>query len=115
MSLRYEEHVATFRGKHNKLKGKILIYLLHCFKNDLGSKSAVELADATGVSLTSLQARLPLWTRWHYVNRRAVAGSRPHYAYSITDRGIHFVRDRIPDVYYGEYVQEINEHIRSGR
>ena len=73
------------------------------------SLSAIELHQATGVLLTTLQAKLPLWVKWEYLNRRAVSGKRPHYTYTIAERGAKFVSLRIPLDKYAEYVREIND------
>ncbi len=103
-----QPHEATFRGKHNKIKSMVLIYLFARYKKNLGGLSAKEIHTTIGVSLTTLKTKLPQWVKWGYVNRRAVAGSRPHYSYTIAERGAKFVSIRIPPDKYNEYAQEIN-------
>ena len=105
-------HEATFRGKHNKIKSQVLIYLVARYKKGFGGLSAREIHDAIGVSLTTLKTKLPQWVKWKYVNRKAVSGSRPHYSYTIAERGAKFVSIRIPPDKYNEYVQEINDFIQ---
>lgn len=108
-------HEATFRGKHNKIKSMVLIYLFHRYKQGLGGLSARDIHSHIGVSLTTLKTKLPQWVKWGYVNRKAVVGSRPQYSYTIAERGARFVSIRIPPDRYNEYVQEINDYIRRKR
>jgi DNA-binding HxlR family transcriptional regulator len=107
-------HIATFRGIHNKAKSKVLIYLFSRYEHGLSAGlSAKELHNRTGVLLTTLRTHLLQWSKQKYVNRRAVEGSRPHYTYTIAERGARFVSIRIPPDKYNEYVKEINEYIKN--
>ena len=108
-----QHHTATFKGSHNSVKSKVLIYLLHRYKRGLGGLSAREIALYTGVKLSSLKSLLNRWVTWHYVQRRVSVGVRPCYSYSISERGARFVSTRIPDYKYNQYVTEINEHNRN--
>ncbi|MFC1860613.1 hypothetical protein ACFLYC_03490, partial [Chloroflexota bacterium] len=64
-------HEATFRGKHNKIKSEVLIYLFARYKKGLVGLSAREIHDTIGVSLTTLKTKLPQWIKWKYINRKA--------------------------------------------
>lgn len=103
-----QPHEATFNGKHNMAKSKVLIVLLARYKQGLGGLSARELHNATGVSLTVLKTKLSQWAKWKYVVRRVASGYRPHYSYTISERGAKFILIRIPADRYNEYVAEIN-------
>lgn len=106
-----KRHIATFRGKHNCNTAKVCIVLYDRLKRGENSGlSAAELARYTGCNYDSLRAKLTKWHEWRYLDRHAVGsdGERPHYTYTIAQRGIRFVLHRIPRDHYNDYVKEIN-------
>ncbi len=110
-------HVATFRGKHNCNTAKVCIVLYDRVKRGENSGLSVgELAKYTGCNYDSLRAKMSKWYEWRYLDRRAVGnnGERPHYNYTIAQRGINFVQYRIPAKRYKDYVAEINA-FRAGK
>ena len=104
-------HIATFKGRHNSVKSKVLIVLYHRrFK--LGNRTGVgvaELAGLTGCNYNYLKSRLGKWAGWRYINRSLSIGERGHpaFLYSIDDRGKRFVEERLPRVRLEQYVSEI--------
>jgi hypothetical protein len=106
------EHVANFWGNHNSAKSRCLLILYHR-KFTLKSNSGIsvrELSTLSGVSYRYLRNRLNKWTSWLYVLRKASkTGKRNslYYKYTIDERGIHFVEDRIPKQRLQEYVAVI--------
>lgn len=106
----FQSHIATFNGRHNSNISKTLIVLYSRKQRGItAGLSAKELHLATGVSYDNLRAKLTKWYNWRYLDRRAVGvdGGRPHYVYTIAERGIHFVEDRIPLDRYNDYITEI--------
>jgi predicted ArsR family transcriptional regulator len=103
---------ATFNGRHNKQKSKLLIVLYDRLKNlkKRGGLRIRELAGASGVSYDYLRARLTLLYGWGYIHRRIIKKyNRPIYRYTITKKGIRFVEKRIPKDKLQEYIREIQE------
>lgn len=109
-----KRHIATFQGKHNKNKAKVLIFLyyvrFHGFNKSYGAQ---ELSIFTGCPYQSVLNSLGKWYKWRYLDRRAVGadGMRPHYAYTIGERGVHFIKNRIPPDKFNQYVKELNDHL----
>ena len=88
----------TFKGKHNCNTAKVCIALYYRRKRGENSCLAVaELARYTSCNCDSLRAKMSKWYEWRYLDRRAVGsdGERPHYTYTIAQRGINFVLHRI--------------------
>lgn len=108
-------HEATFNGSHNQAKSLVLITLFQRYKARLGGLSASELHAVTGVSLTVLRSKLLVWTKWKYVQRRVAEGKRPHYSYTISERGSKFVTIRIPPDRKNDYISMLNEVRLRGR
>lgn len=109
---RYQEHIATFKGKHNMNKAKILLYLYaKKMRGDPSGRSAREIYLATGVPYNYLKSRLGVLTDWGYLDRRAIGRKkgRAIYHYRIAERGVRFVELRLPPEKYNQAVQEINE------
>jgi len=109
-----KRHIATFRGKHNVNKSKVLIYLFsRLYQGFNDALSAQELIRFTGCPHKSVLNKLTFWYNIRYLNRRAVGvdGGRPHYTYTLAERGIHFVRNRIPPDKFNQYVKELNDHL----
>ncbi len=112
----YRKPIATFNGRHNKSKSKVMIVLnhrKHQLHNNTGL-SARQLYLATGVSHKYLLARLNKWVEWRYLNRYATGATkgRPLWHYRICMRGTRFMNDILYHNYPGilqQYVREINE------
>jgi hypothetical protein len=103
-------HEATFKGKHNACKSKVLIVLYHRKYRlvDNTGLSLKELADASGVKYFYLETRLSKWVEWGYVIRKIkMGGNRPVYCYLIAKRGQQFVERRIPKNRLQDYIVEI--------
>ena len=67
------ERGEIFKGKHNRSKSKVLIFLAIRQQQGYGELvSARHLHEKTGVPLATLRDRLRLWYRWKYLTRRAV-------------------------------------------
>ena len=124
--LRYEEHYATFLGKHNRVKARVLVFLYDRLIT-LGESSGLsvnELSVLTHVSKGSLASLCTRWHSWHYLNRRFKYDSSGTmmYGYTLSQRGQWFVVARIPqgvlkevrDNLYQTRMQRIKEqvHIR---
>lgn len=99
-------HIARFNGKANYAKSKTLLILNH-FSNEY--LTARQIHAYTGVNLHYIEQRLTFWYNIRYVNRKPSSNIRPCWAYQITDRGRHFVRDIMPPDIKEKYVNEINE------
>jgi hypothetical protein len=116
MSL-YQPHIATFNGKHNASKSKVLIYLNWRDRNNLPLVSAAEIHRDTGVSLNYLRWRLTYWQKknWEYIKRKVRSQDKgpPVYVYEIDIRGRQFVLWRIPADKRNQYIQEINDWQKS--
>ena len=104
-------HIATFRGKHNASKSKILLICYHqkFMEQSTIGFSARELAEISGVSYSYLKKRLSKWVEWKYLLRKATAGphGKPVFVYSIATRGSHFLEDRAPKEKLDQYLREI--------
>jgi len=112
----YRKPMATFRGKHNSSKSKVIIVLYHrkYQLNESSGLSARELYLATGVNYSYLLARLSKWVEWHYLNRYATGANkgRPLWHYRVVPRGTNFLTDILYPDYFTilqQYTQEINE------
>jgi len=104
-------HIAYFGGRNNSNVSKVCIVLYDRLKRGENSGlSVAELARHTGCNYDSLRAKMSKWYEWRYLDRRAAGseGERPHYTYTIAQRGIRFVLHRIPRERYSDYVKEIN-------
>ena len=100
--------IATFNGRHNAVKSKILLTVLLNKEKENGSMSARQLADASGEDYDYLLTRLGLWTKWKYLIRHTKSGDiRPVYCYSIGKRGEDFIQYRIPSGKIEEYQAEL--------
>lgn len=103
-------HEATFKGRHNACKSKVLI-VLYKIRGYPKGLSLSELARDTGVKYSYLESRLGKWVQWDYIDRKIKQGdNRPVYCYYISARGIHFVEKRIPKKRRLDYEAEIREH-----
>ena len=104
-------HIATFRGKHNASKSKVLLICYHrkFMEHSTIGLGARELAETSGVNYSYLKKRLPKWVEWKYLLRKATAGpqGKPVFVYSIAVRGSHFLEDRAPREKLNQYLMEI--------
>jgi len=105
------ERPAIFKGRHNRSKGKTLVFL--SVRQQQGYSelvSAQYLHWMTGVPLATLRDRLRLWYRWKYLVRRAVDDrGRAVFRYGIAARGQAYVNEVMPQEVYDELVNEIFE------
>lgn len=75
-------HEATFLGKHNEPKSKILLFLMdRKHRGIITGFTAKQLHMETGVNYNYLLTKLSKWAKW----------GGPCFSYIIGDRGIHFV------------------------
>ena len=105
--LRARIHMATFRGRHNATKSKVLIVLYHF--NEKGYFKGFDvndLAERTMCPLSSIKSGVCRWTKWRYLTR---IDSTP-YRYKIAHRGIHFVDNIIPDARLADYILEMGRY-----
>jgi hypothetical protein len=100
---------SSFRGRHNAVKGKILLMLYSRWQErDSDGLCNVELAKLTGESTLSLKTLLPKWLKWQYVKRGAkVFNDHPVFAYRIDSRGRKFIEQRMPVHKREELINEI--------
>ena len=105
---------ASFNGKHNKVKAKVLITLyLRTLENINTGLSARELAELSGEKLISITGKLSAWTRWGLVRQRpGRIGTKCMAVYSLGKKGNHYVIYVIPPEIYSKYLNEIREHQR---
>jgi hypothetical protein len=103
--------IATFRGKHNEAKSKVLITLLDSKEKGYGGLTLKEIARESSVSYEYLKSRLGKWYQWKYITRHVTNGStRPVYSYSIAVRGEAFVNTRIPPEVLYRYTADLREY-----
>lgn len=105
-------HYANFNNIHNASKSKVFMVLYHRrFKLGIATGLGVmELHQQSGVPYNTVNNKRKKWVEWGYLKRAIKAGkTRPFYSYSLTERGIHFVRDIIPDYWLQRYAAEIRE------
>jgi len=106
-----QPHKATFRGRHNGSKSKVLL-VLYDIMYTLGVNTGVtarELHLLSGVPFNTVRSRLGLWWKWGYLGRRGKAdgAGKLAYHYALAARGKHFVEDRIPPAKLKQYTEEI--------
>jgi len=106
-----QPHKATFEGRHNSSKARVLLSLYEIMFTHGVNKgfNAGEIHLLSGVPINTINASLPKWHRWHYVARRAqVNGNgKPAFFYYLGARGKHFVEERIPPDKLKRYSEEI--------
>ena len=103
--------VATFRGRHNISKARVLIILWSSQSWSCQWYKASELSLLSGVCYAGCFAGLARWYRWRYVLR---SRDRP-YRYRIAKRGAHFVEARIPPSVFDELKPKLLRHVREYR
>lgn len=103
-------HFASFDEVHNASKAKALIILYHRrYKlNQASGLSLGELYHASGVGYNYLKSRIGKWCEWQYIRKTVkVQNNKPCYAYSIDERGKHFIEDILPTEWLQKYVDSI--------
>jgi hypothetical protein len=107
----YKQSIASFRGRNNRTKTKILTFL-----NDRATRgnkkyfTAVELVLYCGVNRNYLRCRIGKWYDWRYLKRRPVQKDNTlMYEYAIAERGKHFLADIAPLEVIKLCAAEINE------
>lgn len=101
-------HEATFNGRHNAVKAKVLIIL---YKLDGKALSIAELAEATGEAYGYIGSRASKWVEWGYLKRGIkLYSGRPVFGYSIARRGVRFVKYRIPLSRKQAYLAEVEAY-----
>ncbi len=92
-------HFATFNGSHNSMKSKVLMWLYHrnIEKGDPTGMSARELSNEIGCKFGSLETHLIFYVRpCRYLEREmCFNNTREVWHYTIAERGVHFVEDRL--------------------
>ena len=105
--------VVSFNGLHNRTKAKVLIFLLYLSEN--GARQGItinQLANLTGLPISSLRALLPKWWRWGYVNMIKLGKAKPDGStclYRIGLKGRNYVQLTIPTTVYNECIQDIQD------
>jgi len=84
---------ATFNGKHNMSKSKVLLVLNSSASWASHWYSAVELSQLTGLTLSSTFSLVYRLHNWRYIRRRGAYGS---YEYAIGAKGTRFIEERLP-------------------
>jgi hypothetical protein len=116
-----KSYIAKFWGKHNRSKGKVLLYLAVCSQNgDKRRYTAAELHHLTGVPLSTLYHRLPKWAKWGYVlvKKEPVLEKwwlKSRAVYKISAKGMRYCTDTIPEHKRQQYWQEMVEHQENKR
>ena len=102
-------HIATFNGKHNASKTKMLLVLYQRSIRGLPGLTARGIVLESGLNHNYVRVKLSKLCEWGYLSRRAVDGGKcgPVYRYSIAKRGEHFLLDIVPDEKLKEYIHEI--------
>ena len=111
-----KRRIATFKGKHNRSKSKVLLLLYHVkhHQEDTSGRTARWLYINSGVPYSSLQSRLGQWAKWGYVTRHTSKGldGKPCWYYRLGIKGKKFV-ENILNVYAPEmipqYLQEMKD------
>ncbi len=99
---------ATFKGKHNAVKSKCLVFLsLHSNESFTARELSENVPDASYKSLLTLLFR---WYQWAYVSRRP--GSKDStgwhvYRYRIAQRGQDFIENRVPSDLLNDLLKEV--------
>lgn len=99
--------IATFNGKHNQVKGMVLIVLyLHGGRG----LSLEEITKRTGQNYQTISNSFKKWVRFKLIVKRVgLYKNRPSWLYSIAAGGVHYVKDVIPPEKYQQWVKEIEE------
>jgi len=93
---------ATFRGKHNANKAKVLLFLYE--EADTGRWfRARELHAMLGIPLRSICTSLPRWCRWDKVRRRRLDG---YFVYRIASDGLRWLERWYPYMPLKQYERE---------
>ena len=105
---------ASFNGKHNKVKAKVLITLyLRTLENINTGLSARELAEQSGEKLSTIKRKVYAWAKWELVRQKpGRVGTRCVALYYILPKVMHYVIYVIPPEIYSKYLNEIREHQR---
>jgi len=106
-------HEVSFNGKHNTTKAKILLllYARRYTHNDISGMTRKQLWQLTGVSYDYLRCVLPKWCRWKYLNAdpgKTKEGKFCAY-FTISERGEHFIEDRLPADVRERLITEIKD------
>jgi hypothetical protein len=81
-------HIASFDGKHNRLKSLVLLAIKT--EPDHRSLSARQIEELTGLGFNSMLVSISKWHHWysHYLNRK---GKRRLYRYNLATSGAEFL------------------------
>lgn len=104
------EHYATFNDKHNASRAKVYMLLFDrlVYRGIKEGLSVGELHRATGTNYNYIKARISKWVAWGFLQRETtIVNGRPVFAYSIDERGKHFVTDIIPEEWLKEYARQL--------
>jgi len=85
----------SFKGGHNRTKGKIFLVLFHAEKEYHRTKhfrglTALEISREVGVPVARVRANMPKWSEWKYLNRHlGVSGNngKPCYQFVLGIKG----------------------------
>ena len=100
-------HVATFRGKHNELKVKVLWLLYEGKAQGIKSYTAREITELLGVNYKSLLVSLSKWVRWGYIGRLDSYGC---YRYRLLTKGSTFIQIALMIAPMDRYKRDILAH-----
>jgi len=110
-----KRRIATFKGKHNRSKSKVLLLLYHVkhHQGDSSGRTARWLFINSGVPYSSLQSRLGTWTKWGYLTRYTSKGfdGQPCWHYRLGLKGRKFV-ENILGVYAPEMIPEYLQEMK---
>jgi hypothetical protein len=81
-------HIASFDGKHNRLKSLVLLAVKT--EPEHHSLSARQIEELTGLGFNSMLVSISKWHHWysHYLNRK---GKRRLYRYNLATSGAEFL------------------------
>lgn len=86
-------HIASFRGKQNWDKVRVLVLLYVAERQGIASLTTRLIVFNTDISPDYLYHRLPLWVKWRYLKR---SDSPDGFRYSLAPRGERFIERIVP-------------------
>jgi len=86
-----------YKGRNNVQKAKVLMFLYGIaisLKSERWVSSETISKYCHGVSIRYLYSRMPLFSRWHYIQRKHVHNGL--WLYRLNDKGLRFCENFIP-------------------
>lgn len=92
-------HIAYFDGENNRTRVRVLVYLKEYLPEGKMWAGIKQIWLATGTNYNYIKSRCCLWWKWRFIKRKTAIpeGGRPIFVYSIDQRGLKFLVERVPD------------------